>query len=134
MAYTEKSIIRAPQKDYMNEAMLEFFKGLLAKQKIETLEHIDTIKGEIGHMEQEADDLDRATIEQDRMLKLRIIERESIYLRKIDQALERIADGSYGYCEETGEPIGVKRLLLRPTTNYSIEAKEYQEEKEKHSE
>src|SRR3989338_5360147 len=129
MAYTEKSLFKAPKKDYMNKEMLEFFKDFLIKQKKETLTHIDEVKNEISHMEQEADDLDRATIEQDRMLKLRIIERETLLLHKIDDARERIADGTYGYCEETGEPIGIKRLLLRPTATFSIEAKEFQEEK-----
>ena len=134
MAYTEKSLLKAPKKDYMNKEMLEFFKNFLIKQKKETLTHIDEVKNEISHMEQEADDLDRATIEQDRMLKLRIIERETFLLHKIDDAMERIADGTYGYCEETGEPIGIKRLLLRPTATFSIEAKEFQEEKERHEE
>ena len=134
MAYTEKSLLKASKKDYMNKEMLEFFKDLLIKQKKETLAHIDEVKNEISHMEQEADDLDRATIEQDRMLKLRIIERETFLLHKIDDAMERIADGTYGYCEETGEPIGIKRLLLRPTATFSIEAKEFQEEKERHEE
>ena len=134
MAYTEKSLLKASKKDYMNKEMLEFFKDLLIKQKKETLAHIDEVKNEISHMEQEADDLDRATIEQDRMLKLRIIERETFLLHKIDDAMERIADGTYGYCEETGEPIGIKRLLLRPTATFSIEAEEFQEEKERHEE
>ena len=134
MAYTEKSILRAAKKDYMSKEMLEFFKSMLTKQKKDTLDHIENIKHEIASMAIEADDLDRATTEQDRMLKLRIIERESQLLRKIDQSLEMIQDGSYGYCEETGEPIGVKRLLLRPTATFSIEAKEFLEEKEKHEE
>ena len=134
MAYTEKSILRAAKKDYMGPEMLAFFKDLLLTQKKATLEHIENIKEEIASIVIEADDLDRATAEQDRMLKLRIIERESHLLRKIDESLLMIGEGTYGYCEETGEPIGVKRLMLRPTATFSIEAKEFREEKEKHEE
>ncbi|MBK4987614.1 RNA polymerase-binding protein DksA [Pseudomonas sp. S37] len=64
--------------------------------------------------------------------QLRLLEREKKLLDKIDEALERISRGEYGWCEETGEPIGLRRLLLRPTAKLSVEAKEWQERKERH--
>ena len=70
--------------------------------------------------------------EEHRQWQLRMLEREKKLLDKIDEALDRIANGDYGYCEETGEPIGLRRLLLRPTATLSIEAKERQEQMERH--
>ena len=77
------------------------------------------------------DPADRATIEEEHALELRTRDRERKLLKKIDQALARIDDGSYGYCEETGEPIGIQRLLARPTATLTIEAQERREMKQK---
>ena len=81
--------------------------------------------------EREADENDRASLEEERWLELRIREREGKLISKIDEALHRIEDGSYGYCDETGEEIGVQRLLIRPTATLSIEAKQRRENIEK---
>ena len=75
---------------------------------------------------------DIGAAEEQRQWQLRLLEREKKLLDKIDQALERLARGEYGWCAETGEPIGLKRLLLRPTATLCIEAKERQEQREKH--
>jgi DnaK suppressor protein len=77
------------------------------------------------------DPADRATLEEEHALELRTRDRERKLLKKIDQALARIEDGSYGYCEETGEPIGIQRLLARPTATLTIEAQERREMKQK---
>lgn len=129
---TKKAILRAPQKDYMNSDQLEFFKSYLLEQKETTLQHIEQIRSELANVEVEADALDQAVIEDTRHVKLRIIERESKLLPKINDALKRIEHGTYGYCEETGNPIGVPRLLARPTATLSTEAKELQESIEQH--
>jgi DnaK suppressor protein len=77
------------------------------------------------------DPADRATLEEEHALELRARDRERKLLKKVEAALLRIEDGSYGYCEETGEPIGVARLLARPTATLSIEAQERREMKQK---
>jgi DnaK suppressor protein len=77
------------------------------------------------------DPLDRATQEEERILELRTRDRERKLLRKVDQALDRIDDGTYGYCEETGEPIGVERLMARPTATLCVDAQERREKRER---
>ena len=128
---TEKQIKRAPKKDYMNDAQLEFFKERLLELKRETIGHIEEARSRLADGERETDELDRALSEEENRLRLRIADRESKLLPKIDEALERIALGDYGFCEETGEPIGVERLLLRPTATLCAEAKARQERMER---
>ena len=128
---TEKQIRRAPKKDYMNDAQLEFFRNLLLELRQETLDHIEEARQRLADAQRETDELDRALSEEDNRLRLRIADRESKLLPKIDEALKRIEDGSYGFCEETGEPIGIERLLLRPTATLSAEAKQRQEKMER---
>ena len=120
---TEKQIRRAPKKDYMNEAQLEFFKNHLLELKRETISHIDEARQRLADANRETDELDRALTEEENRLRLRIADRESKLLPKIDEALKRIEEGEYGWCEETGEPIGIERLLLRPTATLCAEAK-----------
>ena len=128
---TEKQIKRAPKKDYMNDEQLAFFKQCLLDLKRETLEHIEEARSRLADANRETDELDRALNEEENRLRLRIADRESKLLPKIDEALKRIEDGSYGWCEETGEPIGVERLLLRPTATLCAEAKQRQERMER---
>ena len=127
---TEKQIRRAPKKDYMNEAQLEFFKSHLLELKRETISHIDEARQRLADANRETDELDRALTEEENRLRLRIADRESKLLPKIDEALKRIEEGEYGWCEETGEPIG-ERLLLRPTATLCAEAKARQERLER---
>ena len=128
---TEKQIKRAPKKDYMNEDQLAFFKERLLDLKRETIQHIEDARQRLAEAERETDELDRALSEEENRLRLRIADRESKLLPKIDEALDRIQTGDYGYCEETGEPIGVERLLLRPTATLCAEAKARQERMER---
>ena len=128
---TEKQIRRAPKKDYMNEAQREFFKNHLLELKRETISHIDEARQRLADANRETDELDRALTEEENRLRLRIADRESKLLPKIDEALKRIEEGEYGWCEETGEPIGIERLLLRPTATLCAEAKARQERLER---
>lgn len=118
---------------YMNPVMLAYFKSKLEKWKADLLkESSDTLQElqEDGGM-QEPDIADRATLETDRALEMRTRDRERKLIAKIDEALRRIEDGSYGYCEETGDPIGVKRLEARPNATLSLEAQERHERAER---
>ena len=124
---TEKSLLRQPKKNYMNDEQLKFFKDLLLGQKEEIINGLKETSEHLQNQEREADENDRASLEEERWLELRIRERESKLLNKIDQALHRIEDGSYGYCEDTGDEIGLERLLIRPTAMLSIEAKQRRE-------
>jgi DnaK suppressor protein len=113
---------------YMSDAMLEHFRQILLAWKRELMEEVDRT---VGHMKDEAanfpDPNDRATQESEFSLELRTRDRERKLLRKIDSALQRIDDGSYGYCAETGEEIGLKRLEARPVATLSVEAQERRE-------
>jgi len=113
---------------YMSPAQLEHFRMILQAWKRELMEEVDRT---VHHMQDEAsnfpDPNDRATQESEFGLELRTRDRERKLLKKIDSALERIEDGSYGYCEETGEEIGLKRLEARPVATLSLEAQERRE-------
>jgi len=121
------------KEKYMNPVMLDYFRQKLQAQKNELLKGsantLSDMQSEGGI--QEPDMADRATAETDMGLELRTRDRERKLLSKIDSALMRIEDGSYGYCEETGEPIGVARLEARPVATLSIEAQERHERAEK---
>jgi len=112
------------QREYFRQKLLAWRQELL-KESEETLEHLQE-----GGL-QEPDLADRASAEMDRALELRTRDRARKLIAKIDAALERVADGSYGYCEETGEPIALRRLEARPIATLSIEAQERHERMEK---
>lgn len=117
---------------FMNDTMKEYFRQKLLAWRAELLRE----SGEtLSHLQeggaQEADLADRASTETDRALELRTRDRERKLISKIDAALERIVDGSYGYCEETGEPIGIRRLEARAIATLSIEAQERHERQER---
>lgn len=129
---TEAELLAQPADAYMNEAQQGFFRALLLSQRTELQRRIYGEFGELREVERAADEVDLASREERRQWQLRLLEREKKLLDKIDQALDRLAHGEYGWCRETGEPIGLKRLLLRPTASLCIEAKERQEQREKH--
>ena len=129
---TKEKILKAPNKNYMNKDQLVFFQSLLNDLKQETLTHIREAKDRLSNPPSCSDEVDRAQHEIDSMLFLRIVERESKLLPKIDKAIIRIKAGDYGFCLETGEPIGLERLISRPTAEYCAEVKTINEEKEKH--
>ena len=128
---TKQKILKAPKKNYMNKEQLEFFQSHLEDLKKETFTHIKDAKDRLSNPPSCSDEVDRAQHEIDSMLFLRIVERES-KLPKIDKAIMRIKSGDYGYCVETGEPIGIERLISRPTAEFCAEVKTVNEEKEKH--
>lgn len=129
---TDEEVKAMPDSEYMNEKQLAFFRHKLSllKQDIhnsagETTEHLreDTVVV--------PDPADRATIEEEHALELRTRDRERKLLKKIEQSIARIDSGDYGYCDETGEAIGVGRLIARPTANLSLEAQQRRELKQK---
>lgn len=128
---TEDEIRRAPAAQYMNPAQLAFFRERLLEMQRELLENADVTSERLREHELEPDPTDQATIEEEYALELRTRDRERKLLKKIEQALRRIEDGSYGYCEETGEAIGIPRLLARPTATLTIEAQARRELKQK---
>ena len=129
---TDAEVLAMPDSEYMNDVQMAFFRLKLVqlKQGIlnnagETTEHLreDTVVV--------PDPADRATIEEEHALELRTRDRERKLLKKIEQSIARIDAGDYGYCDETGEPIGVGRLLARPTATLSLEAQQRRELKQK---
>ena len=119
-------------EEYMSKEQLEHFRTILSSWKQDLMQEVDRT---VLHMKDEAanfpDPNDRATQESEFSLELRTRDRERKLIRKIDEALKRIEDGSYGFCLETGEPIGVKRLEARPVATLSVEAQERRERREK---
>lgn len=119
-------------EEFMNERQLEYFRKKLMGWKEDILRES---RETVGHLQTEtenhADIADRASSETDRSLELRTRDRQRKLISKIDEALRRIDDGSYGYCEETGEPIGVGRLDARPIATLSLEAQERHERRER---
>jgi DnaK suppressor protein len=129
---TEAELLAQPADDYMNDGQQQFFRELLLVRRAELQIRIDEELTELRQPDTSSDMADIGAAEEQRQWQLRLLEREKKLLDKIDQALERLARGEYGWCAETGEPIGLKRLLLRPTATLCIEAKERQEQREKH--
>ena len=128
---TEAEIVKMPKSDYMNAAQLRFFRERLLDLQKQLRENAGATTEHLRELSFAPDPADRATLEEEHALELRTRDRERKLLKKIDQALTRIEDGSYGYCEETGEPIGIQRLLARPTATLTIEAQERREMKQK---
>ena len=109
-ALTEADIVKMPEKDYMNAAQLEFFKAKLLALKADLLLHANETTEHLRENVLVPDPADRATIEEEHALELRTRDRERKLLKKLEQSLLSIESGDYGWCEETGEPIGVPRL------------------------
>ena len=128
---TDADILKMPEKDYMNEAQLAFFRDLLARMRDDILRKADETVEHMREVDNVSDPADRATVEEEHTLELRTRDRERKLLKKIEQAIDRIDAGEYGYCDETGEPIGIGRLLARPTATLTIEAQERRERLQK---
>ena len=129
---TEPELLAMPDSEYMGEKQLEFFRAKLQALKDDLLSNA----GETTeHLREDTsivpDPADRATIEEEHALELRTRDRERKLLKKISQSIGRIDAGDYGYCDETGEPIGLGRLLARPTATLSLEAQQRREMKQK---
>ena len=128
---TESELLAMPEADYMNEAQLAFFRDRLQTMERNILQNADETTEHLRETVIVPDPADRATIEEEHALELRTRDRERKLLKKIQQSLGLIDSGEYGYCEETGEPIGVARLLARPTANLSLEAQQRRELRQK---
>ncbi|WP_422822004.1 RNA polymerase-binding protein DksA [Vreelandella nigrificans] len=128
----EVALLASSDDEYMNAAQLAFFRERLLNERKELEEHLKEVKAAISSHERDSDEADQASFEEELSLALRQADRESRLINNIDAALKRIENGEYGYCEETGDPIGIARLLFRPTAKLCIEAKERQEQKEHH--
>ena len=129
---SDDEVLAMPDAEYMNEKQLEFFRMKLQALKDDLLSNA----GETTeHLREDTsivpDPADRATIEEEHALELRTRDRERKLLKKISQSLGRIESGEYGFCDETGEPIGLGRLIARPTATLSLEAQQRRELKQK---
>ncbi len=133
MGSTASDTYRPSEKEpFMNERQRDYFRRKLIAWKQEILEESRaTIANLQNETISEPDLADRATSETDRSLELRTRDRQRKLIAKIDEAIRRIDDGSYGYCEETGEPISLARLEARPTATLSLEAQERHERRER---
>lgn len=128
---TEAQILAMGEKDYMNPAQLAFFKARLQQLEKDLLKNAGETTEHLRETVLVPDPADRATIEEEHALELRTRDRERKLLKKIEQSIARIDANDYGYCDETGEPIGVPRLLARPTASLSLEAQQRRELKQK---
>lgn len=128
---TEAALLKMSEKDYMNKEQLAFFKERLEALRDDILKNANETTEHLRENVLVPDPADRATIEEEHALELRTRDRERKLLKKVEQALARIESGDYGWCEETGEPIGISRLLARPTANLSLEAQERRELRQK---
>lgn len=128
---TEAALLKMPASAYMNADQLAFFRSRLEAMRDELLSNAANTGEHLKENENFADPNDRASMEEEHMLEQRVRDRERKQLKKINAALKRIESGEYGWCVETGDPIGLPRLLARPTAEYSIEAQERHEMQEK---
>lgn len=128
---TEAQLLKMPESEYMNAAQLAFFKERLRQLETEILSNAGETTEHLRETQFVPDPADRATIEEEHALELRTRDRERKLLKKVQQSLARIESGEYGWCEETGEPIGIARLLARPTATLSLEAQERREMRQK---
>ena len=131
-ALSEPELLAMPEDEYMKDKQIDFFRARLQEQRDDLLSNADETT---EHLREDTtivpDPADRATIEEEHALELRTRDRERKLLKKISQALTRLDSGEYGFCDETGEPIGLARLLARPTATLSLEAQQRRELKQK---
>lgn len=128
---TEEEILAAPESDYMSLRQLAFFRNRLDDERLQLLNNAMQTTSNLQDNESTPDPSDRASVEEEHTLELRVRDRERKLLKKVEEAIARIDAGDYGYCEETGEPIGIGRLIARPTATLSLEAQERREKLKK---
>lgn len=128
---TAEEVLAMSEDDYMNEQQLAFFRHRLSEMEAQLRANADQTTVNLRETTVVPDPADRATIEEEHALELRTRDRERKLLKKVQAAIVRIDEGDYGYCEETGEPIGVARLMARPTATLSLEAQQRRELKQK---
>ncbi len=129
---TEQQLLSMSEDDYMNDSQLAFFRSLLQREKYEVEVLLESARESMHSHQREADELDQALVEEDHRQRLRMADRQTKLLRKIHKTIARLDQGDYGYCKITGEPIGIQRLLLRPTADMCAEEKARQEVREHH--
>jgi DnaK suppressor protein len=128
---TEEQLLSMPDSEYMNPEQLAFFRYQLQRIERELLSNADETTEHLRETVIVPDPADRATIEEEHALELRTRDRERKLLKKVQASLQQIESGEYGFCEETGDPIGIPRLLARPTATLSLEAQQRREIKQK---
>lgn len=128
---TEQELLAMSEDDYMNDRQLAFFRHRLEEMEKELRSNVGQTTEHLRETTVVPDPADRATIEEEHALELRTRDRERKLLKKVQAAIQRIDNGEYGWCEETGEPIGVARLLARPTATLSLEAQMRREIRQK---
>jgi DnaK suppressor protein len=128
---TEEQLLKMSDADYMNEEQLAFFKYRLQQMEKELLANAGETTEHLRETVIVPDPADRATIEEEHALELRTRDRERKLLKKVQSSLQAIEGGDYGFCEETGDPIGIPRLLARPTATLSLEAQQRREMKQR---
>ncbi len=128
---TEEQILKMGEKDYMNPAQLAFFRNRLKELENTLIKNAGETTENLRDTPLVPDPADRATIEEEHALELRTRDRERKLLKKVQQSIASIDAEEYGWCEETGEPIGIPRLLARPTATLSLEAQQRRELKQK---
>jgi len=128
---TEEQLLAMPESDYMNDEQLAFFRDRLKRLEDEIINNAGVTTENLRETQFVPDPADRATIEEEHALELRTRDRERKLLKKVQQSLAHIESRDYGWCEETGEPIGLRRLLARPTATLSLEAQERREKRQK---
>lgn len=128
---TLAELLSMPEEDYMNERQVAFFKHLLREREAQLKENAGQTTENLRENTIIPDPSDRATVEEEHALELRTRDRERKLLKKVQEALKRLDKGEYGWCEETGDPIGIPRLLARPTATLSVEAQQRREMRQK---
>lgn len=128
---TEQQLLDAPEENYMNDEQLAFFKNLLESQIAEIESNVESAHSRLKEQQHAADELDKAAVAEGIRTRIRFLDRQTKLLPKMREALRRIEENEFGFCEVTGEPIGIKRLLARPTATLCAEEKTRQEEREK---
>lgn len=131
MPLSAADLLAAPDSDYMSPAQIGFFRDLLQAEMAALRNAAEVTTHHLQETEAAPDPTDRASAEEEHTLELRVRDRERKLLKKIEQALQRIENSSYGWCEESGEPIGIARLLARPTASLCLEAQERREQRKR---
>ena len=127
----EEDLLKDLPDNYMNSEQLDFFRRRLINLAEELRSNAGDTTSHLRETDIFPDPADRASIEEENSLELRSRDRERKLLKKIEQALDRISKGEYGYCEESGDPIGLERLLARPTATLSVEAQQRREKRQR---
>ena len=128
---TRKQLLKSPASEYMSDAQLGFFEKLLRETKTEVINELEECRSALLDNDIEADPLDSAYQEEVKQITLLRVQRNTFTLHKIEEALERVFSREYGYSEETGDPIGLARLLANPTATLSIDSSVTAEFKER---